>query len=414
MTDIDSFATNRRLFLQMAAASAALTACGPIKANSPKRIAVIGGGIVGASITYHLAREGAAVTLLERGDLATQASRGTLAWINASWAKQPRHYHRFTQLGVSGWRKLGADLGLPVRWGGSLEWFSSPERQERLAEQIAEQAEWGEPARMVSPDEFSELEPNFKFMGADQAAFSQNDGAVDPVLATRMLVDKAVSLGATLKTKCSVERARSTDAGNVVLETSCGDLEVDRYVLATGADPRAVETLCDMELPQRSTAGAIVLTKPMPRMINRLIAAPGAHLHQRNDGRIVLADQDGVPDTEAHAERLKNRPNRFPSREIAELHSGRILAPVAQYLPGIASAEVEDVFIGWRPLPIDGHPVLGTPNSRKEAYIAIMHSGVSLAPIVGEIVAREILGEHHAIELAPYRPDRNFEMIRRY
>jgi glycine/D-amino acid oxidase-like deaminating enzyme len=255
---------------------------------------------------------------------------------------------------------------------------------------------------------------NFQFMGADQAAFSQNDGAVDPVLATRMLVDKAVSLGATLKTKCSVERARSTDAGNVVLETSCGDLEVDRYVLATGADPRAVETLCDMELPQRSTAGAIVLTKPMPRMINRLIAAPGAHLHQRNDGRIVLADQDGVPDTEAHAERLKNRPNRFPSREIAELHSGRILAPVAQYLPGIASAEVEDVFIGWRPLPIDGHPVLGTPNSRKEAYIAIMHSGVSLAPIVGEIVAREILGEHHAIELAPYRPDRNFEMIRRY
>ncbi len=414
MGDFGGFSRHRRLFLQLTAASAALAGCGAGGSNTAKRVAVIGGGVIGASIAYHLAKAGADVVLFERFDLATQASRGTLAWINASWAKQPRHYHAITQRGVSGWRDLQADLGLPVRWGGSLEWFASPERQAKLANDIAEQIEWGEPAKMVSADEARILEPNINFFDADGAAFAQNDGAVDPVLATQILVRRAAQLGATVKTNCSVDAVRPSQTGGVILETSCGEINVDRYVLATGADTSALQRLAGMDIPQRTTAGVIVLTKPMPRLLNRLIAAPGALMHQRDDGRIVIGEQEGAPDTQAHAERLRDRPNRFPERAFAEQHAARILAPIADYLPAIASAEIEDVYIGWRPLPIDGHPVLGAPASQREAYIAIMHSGVSLAPIVGDIVAQEIMQEQSAEMLAPYRPDRDFEIIKRY
>ena len=406
--------TDRRVFLKLAAAAASLAACSPPVGTKRKHVAVIGGGIIGTSIAYHLARDGAQVTLLERGGLAERASRGTFAWINATWAKQPRHYHAFNQAGLSGWQRLQADLNIPVRWGGSLEWFPSMERQARLSEQIAEQVDWGEPAEMISGAVLAELEPNVDFGGADQVAYSPNDGAVDPVLAANILADSARALGADVQEMCAVDGVAALSDGRVSLQTSKGALTVDDYVLATGADPTATQTLAGLDIPQRTTPGVIVITQPMPRLINRIIVAPGVHIHQRDDGRIVLGEQDGAPETEAHAERLRGRPNRFPDNAVAEQHAFRILAIAEQFVPGILAAEIEDVFIGWRPLPIDGHPVLGRSPIQPAAYLAIMHSGVSLAPIVGDLVAREILADHAASELAVYRPDRAFEQIRRY
>lgn len=410
----DSPAIDRRIVLQMAAASAALSACAPNPFAKPKHVAVIGAGIVGASIAYHLKRAGAEVTILERSEPATRASRGTFAWINASWAKQPRHYHSFTQQSLTGWKRLESKLNIPVRWGGSLEWFASPQRQARLAEQIAEQAEWGEAARMVGAQDIAAMEPALRFPADGMAAYSGNDGAVDPVLATQILLKEAVRMGAKLVTQCNV-MAASTSNGRTLLRTSSGDdLSVDRYVLATGADPDAVKALTGATLPQRSRPGVIVLTRPLKRLINRIIVAPGVHIHQRDDGRIVLGEQDGAPDNAAHAQRLKDRPNRFPSKEYAAQHASRIMAVAEQFVPDIAAAQVEDVYIGWRPLPVDGHPVLGAPVARPEAYLAIMHSGVSLAPLVGEITAQEIMKETRSELLANYRPDRNFETIKRY
>lgn len=414
MSKILGFAVDRRAFLKLAAASASLAACSPQMTSDRKRVAVIGGGIVGTSIAYHLAIGGADVTILERGQLAERASRGTFAWINATWAKQPKHYHELNQSGLAGWNRLQADLGIPVRWGGSLEWFETTERQRRLAEHIAEQIEWGEPAQMIGSAQLAQLEPNVEFGDIENAAFSPNDGAVDPVLATRLLADATQQAGGVIKEECAVEAVSTLDDGDVQLETSCGPLRVTDFVLATGADPNATQTLAGLDIPQRSTPGVIVVTKPMPPLINRIIVAPGVHIHQRDDGRIVLGEQDGTPDTDAHAERLQNRPNRFPEQVIAEQHASRILGIAEKFVPGILSAEIEDVFIGWRPLPVDGHPVLGRSPNQPSAYLAIMHSGVSLAPVVGELVAKEILGGAHAAGLEEYRPNREFKTVRRY
>ncbi|MEM7328245.1 MAG: FAD-dependent oxidoreductase [Pseudomonadota bacterium] len=414
MTGSPSPVFDRRVLLKLVAASASLAACAPNPAGAPKRVAVIGGGIIGASIAYHLTRGGAHVTLLERGRLAERASRGTFAWINATWAKQPRHYHALNQAGLTGWQRLQTELDIPVRWGGSLEWFPSAQRQARLAGQIAEQAEWGEPARMIDSDAQAELEPNVAFGAAEQVAYSPNDGAVDPVLATRRLAEAAAEAGALIKENCAVQGVSGMAPGGVVLETNCGPVQADEFVLATGADSDAIKTLAGIDIPQRSTPGVIVVTRPMPRLIHRIIVAPGVHIHQRDDGRIVLGEQDGAPDTAAHATRLRGRPNRFPEPLFAQQHASRILGIAEEFVPGILAAEVEDVFIGWRPLPLDGHPVLGRSSKLPAAYLAVMHSGVSLAPIVGDLVAREMINGVAATELAEYRPDRDFEMVRRY
>lgn len=404
----------RRAALKLASASASLAACSPSGPKQQKHVAVIGGGIIGASIAYHLASEGVKVSLLERGDLAQRASRGTFAWINATWAKQPRNYHQFNQAGLLGWKKLQKDLDIPVRWGGSLEWFGSKDRQTRLNAQIAEQVDWGEPAEMISRIAAQKLEPNVDFMGTDRVAFSPNDGAVDPVLATQTLVMAAQAMGAVVKTNCIVTGVSNITEKLVTLNTSCGDLLVDQYVLATGGDPEALKTLAGVDIPQRSTPGVIALTKPHENLINRIIVAPGVHIHQRDDGRIVLGEQDGAPQNQAHVVRLQGRPNRFPDDIYADQHASRILGIAEQYVAGIRNAEIEDVYIGWRPLPLDGHPVLGISSVNPKAYIAIMHSGVTLAPIVGALVAKEISTGHSSAQIDEYRPDRSFENVKRY
>lgn len=403
----------RRNAIAVGAAGTLAAACSPFDASSNRRVAVVGAGIVGASIAYHLAKAGAQVAVLDRHDIATQASRGTFAWLNATWAKQPRHYHRLNQLGLAGWQELERDLSIPVKWGGSLEWFDSEERQARLADQIAEQVEWGEPARMIERDELGALEPNVAFADARKVAYSPNDGALDPELAARLLLQEAQRLGATIRTECAVTGQRQ-DASGVVLETARGDHHTDTYVLATGADPDALDALAGIAIPQRSTPGVIVVTKPVEPVLNRILVAPGVHIHQRLDGRLVLGEQDGAPQNEAHAARLAGRPTRFPGDDFARQHASRILAVAEQYLPAAAQAEVDEVHIGWRPLPLDGHPVVGFSPANPNAYIAVTHSGVSLAPIIGKLAAQELLGQGTPDLLAPYRPSRDFEEVRRY
>jgi glycine/D-amino acid oxidase-like deaminating enzyme len=65
-------------------------------------------------------------------------------------------------------------------------------------------------------------------------------------------------------------------------------------------------------------------------------------------------------------------------------------------------------------LPLDGHPVLGFSPARSDVYLAVMHSGVSLAPIVGQLAARELINGVSSGRLDNYRPDRRYKPVKRY
>ncbi|MCH1553221.1 MAG: FAD-binding oxidoreductase, partial [Luminiphilus sp.] len=335
----------RRLLLKLSAVLAlapsitrATTAPGPAP-----RVAVIGGGIVGCSIAYQLAKAGAAVTLLERDQIARQASYGTFAWINATWAKQPRSYHHFNQLGLQHWHELGRELDIPIVWGGSLEWFESEDRQRRLEEDIDEQIKWGEPASMLDAKQMAALEPRLTVEASTRAAYSAADGAVNPVEVCHRLVKSARRLGAQFHEGVAVDEVQIDEAtGNCSLLTSDGELTVDRYVIATGADPFAIEKLAAVAVPQRSTPGVIVVTKPVPPLLSRIVVAPGVHMHQRADGRIVLGEQDGVPAGGSHATRLADRPTRFPNDAIASQHAERLMALARRFIQGLETVEVDE------------------------------------------------------------------------
>ena len=181
-----------------------------------------------------------------------------------------------------------------------------------LARRVAEQRDWGEQTRVVESAELSELEPNVDFSGLRQVVYSANDGATDPVAATHAFLDAAVALGARVEHPCELTGVELSAGRLARVQTSRGDIPADRLVLATGAAADAGKRFADWDLPQRDAPGATAVTAPMPRLVQRVLWMPGVHVHQRDDGRIVLGEDAGPPQNEAHALRLHAHPNDFP------------------------------------------------------------------------------------------------------
>ena len=97
------------------------------------RIVVVGAGIIGASIAYHLVKRGAKVVIVDAVRPGAGATEKSFGWINATFSKRPRAYFDLNQLGLAGWRRLETELGgeLKVQWGGSVAWTGAGGRKNR-------------------------------------------------------------------------------------------------------------------------------------------------------------------------------------------------------------------------------------------------------------------------------------------
>lgn len=86
----------------------------------------------------------------------------------------------------------------------------------------------------------------------------------------------------------------------------------------------------------------------------------------------------------------------------------QVIKMAAELVPELAGAISDKVTAGLRPYPADAHPILGFTQELPNLYVAVMHSGATLAPLVGELVTEEIVGKCEVELLAPYRPNRAF------
>jgi glycine/D-amino acid oxidase-like deaminating enzyme len=147
-----------------------------------------------------------------------------------------------------------------------------------------------------------------------------------------------------------------------------------------------------------TTMGLLVRTSPVPVRVDRVLHAPRLSIRPHSGGRLVLhchdVDEELVPGHPDLAEQ-----GRAAAR--------RVLKRLADVLPGTADADVtvEDAYVGVRPMPADGMSVLGWVPGVGSLYVVVTHSGLTLAPVLGEIVAREVLGEPSALAAA-FRPER--------
>ena len=142
-----------------------------------KHVIVVGGGIIGASFAYHLAKSGARVTLLEEakepGGVATPKS---WAWINASWGNS-EPYFRLRSHSMKLWRSLDKAVpGLRVNWCGGLLW-DLPE--DELKAYVKQQSSWGYDIKLVDRQKARKIEPNL-VEPPEIAAHAAEEGVVEP------------------------------------------------------------------------------------------------------------------------------------------------------------------------------------------------------------------------------------------
>ena len=196
-----------------------------------KHVIVVGAGIIGASIAWHLARDGARVTVVSADRGGGVATPNSFAWINASWGN-PKPYFDLRTRSMAEWTRLAAEVpGIPLRWCGSLCYDLPPDQLEDFAR---EHGGWGYGIRRVDAAEAARIEPALA-RPPEQALHVAGEGAAEPVAATLALLADAERRGAVLRmtTAGAHPDARERPRGRCV-ETDEGRLAADEVVIAAG------------------------------------------------------------------------------------------------------------------------------------------------------------------------------------
>ena len=363
---------------------------------------MVDGGIVGASIAMHLSRSGAQVTLFEKSAPAAGATSKSFAWINA-FTSDP-HYRALRLKSISTYRELDKELQLDITWGGAIHWAVNPSEAERMKASTAEFNQAGYPARMVTKEDLAELAPNLRLGPFDAASFSPLDGHMDPVHTTQKFLDQAKHDGANIVHPCEVTELHFNGDRLIGVSTTKGRYSLDRLVIAGGVDTPKLAAQSGYTPPLIHAPGILVHTRQTEALIGRVVESPHMYFKQHRDGRILGTDGYYAPDIPAHQGILKEP--REMNNEIREMHGQRILKKIKNKLSGANDAEFDHLTLGFRPMPQDRYPIIGFSPGNSNVYIAVMHSGVTLAAIVGRYVTHEITKDDLIDELAPYRPNR--------
>ena len=370
--------------------------------NTPRHVVVVGAGIVGASIAWRVASRGARVTIVDRAEPGSGASSHSFAWINAG-AKAPVGYHNLNRRSLEMWPRfadaLGEDVGL--RWGGKASWENDAAAAQALRDRVQQLQSWGYPSRLISREALQELEPSLSIGTVAAADYNENEGQVEPQMVVDACINRLREMEASIVTGVDVTGFRKDAHDRVVsVQTTAGDIYADIVVVAAGTATTAVAAMAGVNVPQAQSPGVVMRTSPMPSLLQNVpvVYAPPLedgrreiHLRQCPDGRLMI----GEGDQESLAE------------DDSQAHADELLARACQHLPGLAGATAVPVPVGWRPMPLDGYPVMGFAAESPNLYVALTHSGVTLAPALSQLAALEICDDARAdAVLGPYRPER--------
>jgi len=375
-------------------------------------VAVVGGGIVGVTTAFYLARRGARVALLERGRIAGGTTCRSFAWINATSKVADKAYHRLNARGCVLYKELAGEFGadeLGLHHTGMLQCASRAhvEVHAAMLEQAAYLERYGYPHRLIAADELAALEPHIAFEADVEALFAMADDWLDAPRCAAFLAARLDGPQSAVIEGCAAQELDMTNAGVITgVRTQRGLLGAPKVVVCAGPDtPEVLSGLTGFDgfaarFPMNRVPGLLVTTPP-DSQASRLrhiiyLDRPGEELHVRPAGngglRFGADDIDGLVAEDRSAETVRHA-------------AGQLLARAQKALPGIVGDIALDdcaVAVGVRPYPHDGRTLAGALPGSDGLYMVATHSGITLAPALGEAMAEVVLEGGTPEALAPF------------
>ena len=409
------------------------------------RVAVIGGGVIGLSCAYQLARRGASVTVIERDTPGAACSAGNLGWVVPSYSEplpapglvwqslgymlrrdSPLHISPAFAFSSAGWllkfwrhcnrRDFGRGLeamgalnqrtfalyeelraeGVPFEMhrDGLLFLFLSGGKLDHTFAGFQALAAMGlAHPKKLDGDEVRALEPKVAG-GVYGGVLVENEGHVRPETLCAGLAERIRAMGGEVQTRVMVNELIKRKNRAYVLKTSRGAQEADAFVLAAGAWSGALAAQIGFKLPIHAGKGySITVSNPS--------SAPTRPVYLY-EMRVGISPFRGAARLGGTMELSGLNDEIVPSRIAA------IRRAAARYVPGSEQGTSHVEWTGPRPLTPDGLPVIGRAPGFENLYVAAGHAmlGITQAPVTGLAIAEEVLGQASSFDLKPFDPAR--------
>jgi glycine/D-amino acid oxidase-like deaminating enzyme len=351
-----------------------------------RHIVIVGAGILGACLAFRLSGPGVQLTVVEAANPASGASGASFGWINASFFANPDH-HRLRVEAMAAHHRLSRDLPMGAQhWPGCL-WYEEAGAGLDARESLLK--ELGYPVERLTRAQIAAAIPDLGEV-PDEALLFPGEGAVDPAHLARVAL---AASGARVMRGLAVERLIE-EAGRITgVQTVAGPIVGDTVILTAGTGTPALLAPLGQHLPMLRRPGLILRTNRLGPVLPHILATKDLELRQDVDGSLF------VPFSTNHQGDTATQ-----IAETAEALSERAMEQIRRILPG-QRIICQDISLAHRPVPGDGLPVLGAAGV-PGLWLAVMHSGVTLAALTAEGLRSAILGNGLPGNWAAYGLDR--------
>lgn len=349
-------------------------------------VVVIGGGIMGASALYYLARNGCAeAVLLERETLAAGSTSKAAGGIRAQFSDELNI--RVGLEAIRRYERFGDEPGAAIdfRQWGYLFLLTSPGDLDAFTRSVALQQSLGVPSRVLAPEEAGAIVPGLRLDDLLGATFCPIDGTATPEAAVQGYAAAATRLGASIVQGCAVERIL-VERGRVIgVETSQGRIATRRVVLTAGVWSKELGRTAGIELPVEPEPRHVFFTEPgdpLPFELPLTIDfSTGFYFHREGQG-LLLGSREAT---------------------IEEL------APLAvRRLPALERVPVRGGWWGYYEMSPDRNAIVGRVSDPEGLVYATGFSGHGFqqGPVVGEHIALLALDRPTPFDLSPLSVER--------
>lgn len=384
--------------------------------KSHARVVVVGGGVVGCSVLYHLAKKGwSDAVLLEKTDLtagSTWHAAGLLPLFNMSYSVGQLHKYS-----VDLYQTLEAETGQPVSFHktGNLRLATNKERMDEYYKYCGTANTIGVPFEIITPKEVAELWPPCNTEGLVGALYHPQDGHCAPADVTQALAAGARKRGAEIQRQTEVKGIGRTTGGEWRVTTSKGDITCEHLVTATGSWARQTAAMVGLDVPVIAVEHQYIVTEPVAELVERQKQGlPELAVLRESDESYYLREERqgyilGPYEQGAKSWAVDGVPPEFgqellpPDMERLEPHIEAAIARV----PSFGRAGVKDCINGPIPYTPDGNPLIGPAFGLKNYWLAEGFSfGITAAGGAGWQLAEWIVEGEPGIDMLQMDPRR--------